>query len=337
MIRTLIVLALFCPLLAETTELDVIELNNGDRLSGEIKALDKGSLALETDYAGEIQIDWTMVKSFRSVKELIVKTDKEETLTGRVRLAETDDLVISTKQQVVTIPRERLYSLETVPEPQDYGPLENWQGGMHWGFTLSRGNTDLGTLSFTADPTRTTRQDRIAIRFAALNSRKDGERDANHLNSKTRYDRFFSDRAFVYGYFGFEKDDEANLNYRFREGTGLGFELSPADHTSLSVSGGLAFFQEKFATLEEGTETEATIRSELSSTIFEPILLTARSTLSPVLSQDRYFFDFSSGLFMPIFSNLRFGIEVINLYDSAPPEDVQNNDFRLLTTLGWTF
>ena len=41
---------------------DVVILKNGDRVTGEIKSLDRGKMSLSTDHMGTIQIEWEEVR-----------------------------------------------------------------------------------------------------------------------------------------------------------------------------------------------------------------------------------------------------------------------------------
>ena len=51
-----------------------VVLSNGDRLTGEISSLDKGKLALKTDYAGTVQIDWDKVRELDTDQQFEILT-----------------------------------------------------------------------------------------------------------------------------------------------------------------------------------------------------------------------------------------------------------------------
>ncbi|MCJ7750748.1 MAG: hypothetical protein MUQ65_06595, partial [Armatimonadetes bacterium] len=48
--------------LVSTACADTITMSNGDRLSGVVVTMQQGSLLLKTDYAGEVQLDWSQVQ-----------------------------------------------------------------------------------------------------------------------------------------------------------------------------------------------------------------------------------------------------------------------------------
>src|SRR5215470_1539742 len=45
---------------------DVVTMTNGDRITGEVKSLERGKLVLSTDHAETIEIEWDMVASVKS-------------------------------------------------------------------------------------------------------------------------------------------------------------------------------------------------------------------------------------------------------------------------------
>ena len=73
---------------------DVIWMNNGDRITGEIKQLEHGKLRLGTDSFGEIRIEWDDISRIESdfafqfertdgtrVTGIISKTPEQQTIT----------------------------------------------------------------------------------------------------------------------------------------------------------------------------------------------------------------------------------------------------------------
>lgn len=63
---------------------DVIVMNNGDRLSEEIKGIDAGVLYLSLDYVdGTISIQWSKVARLESIQRFIVRTQDGSCLAAR--------------------------------------------------------------------------------------------------------------------------------------------------------------------------------------------------------------------------------------------------------------
>src|SRR5205814_6083799 len=59
---------------------DVISFKNGDRLTGEVKSLDRGKISFDTDAAGVIKVEWD------DIEQLFSTTTYEVTLQNGERL-----------------------------------------------------------------------------------------------------------------------------------------------------------------------------------------------------------------------------------------------------------
>ncbi len=80
-------LLLAAPLLARD-KTDVIVMNNGDRLTGEIKGLDSGVLYVNMDYIlGTSSVQWSKVHHVESKQLFIVKTQDGSVYTGMLTTA----------------------------------------------------------------------------------------------------------------------------------------------------------------------------------------------------------------------------------------------------------
>src|ERR1700751_4838346 len=90
-VRTLIlsfVLLLAMPLLARD-KTDVLVMNNGDRMTCEVKGLDGGVLYVSFDYIdGTASVDWSKVARLESRQLFLVKTEDGSMYTGTLKTPE---------------------------------------------------------------------------------------------------------------------------------------------------------------------------------------------------------------------------------------------------------
>lgn len=70
---------------------DVVTVANGDAITGEIKTMASGKLAVSTDYAGTIEIKWREVREITSRYLFEVRTDEGERLYGKFALPESTE------------------------------------------------------------------------------------------------------------------------------------------------------------------------------------------------------------------------------------------------------
>ncbi len=315
----------------------VIEMKNGDRISGTVKALASGELTVETAYAGTLDIKWDLVQGFASDESVLVKFSQGKSLEGQLQLDASGEVVVRSPQRTETFPRSQLHEFGPPPREEHYKPWQAWHGDLKFGLNLSRGNTDISTISFIADPARVTPEDRISIHYASLQSHEDGRQLGAVYRLSGRYDRFFSERKFVFAQGRFERDGKATLDYRFREGGGLGYDVLSRSDVSLALTGGFFLSQERFYEEPINRGAEGSVGIELETSLLNPVHLTSRGEFNPVVSENRFFANWSSAITMPLFGNLRFGFQFLDSYDSSPAQETRKNDLQFLSTLTWGF
>jgi len=142
-----VILLLTSPLLAART--DVVELRNGDHITGEIKSLDRGLLRFKTDHMGTVSIEWQNVARVTSDQVLEVELISGQRLFGQIAAIENPGvlLVIGTTES----PKEI-----TIADTVRIAPLdetgkirERVDGYVDFGFSDSKA-TDVTQLSFDA-------------------------------------------------------------------------------------------------------------------------------------------------------------------------------------------
>jgi len=335
--KTATVSVLLIIALAGTATAGTVTLTNGDRLTGTVKSLGGEKLVLSTEYAGDIPIDWAVVRSFSASENLEIGTEGGEVLQGKITLKSESEFEIQTEQETLNFQRPQITDFGPIPEPEKTGILDSWSGGFNFGYTLSRGNTDLTNLSFALDPVRETSKDRITTHFSSLHSTENGNTNGNLWKLNGRYDRFFTENLFVYGHGSWDKDGQADLDYRFKQGGGLGYRLRVADHTDFSVGGGASALQERFTGEGGANEGTADLGFNLTSTILDPMVLTVKTGYSPFFTTNGQHLDFSVGVRIPLFAKLNIGFDLIDHYNTSPAEGKQKNDIRILSTIGWAF
>ena len=77
------------PALAQKT--DIVVLNNGDRITGEIKGLSLGQLTYSTHAASTIYLEWPKIQSVKSDKTFEIELEDGRKLVGSVRPAAKPD------------------------------------------------------------------------------------------------------------------------------------------------------------------------------------------------------------------------------------------------------
>jgi hypothetical protein len=75
---------------------DVVVLKNGDRLTGEIKGLQRGELKVKADYMAEaVRLDWARIERLESKSTFIISLVDGQLLTNVIRLLPANSVEIA--------------------------------------------------------------------------------------------------------------------------------------------------------------------------------------------------------------------------------------------------
>lgn len=83
----LLILALASTAALGAPKTDIVVFHNGDRLTGEVKGLDRGQLSLNTDAAGTVSIEWARLVSVDSRQILQIELTSGMRYTGQAAAA----------------------------------------------------------------------------------------------------------------------------------------------------------------------------------------------------------------------------------------------------------
>jgi putative salt-induced outer membrane protein len=316
---------------------DVVELRNGDRLSGDLKGLSQGKLVLVTPYAGEVKIDWKEVARFSTSAAYDVEFISGRTSYGVISMTGSGLLEISSSRHELATPLD-VAAIRVRSEPTSKpASLAKWHGAGDFGYTLTRGNSHSTQLAFQLQPERRTDKDRIRVDLQSLYSILNSSPSANGQSLETRYDRFLSPRLFAFGVGKAARDQRERVNLRSSQGGGFGLRLEPGPDTQISVFGGSTFLKEDFKGTPDQISAEALAGSELQ-TKFSPLQIATKLQVLPNLTTlGRYRTEWDANVRIPLTGGLKFGIRLFIRSDSQPQPGVKKLDSGLLSTIGFDF
>jgi hypothetical protein len=147
---------------------DEVVLRNGDKIAGEVVVLVNGKLALETPYAGVIQINWADVTSIKTDGKVKVKTATGDLVEGTPSPGAQGQLKVAAagiaEPAVIELGKETYLN-----EP----PVE-WHGRFDLAHRATDGNSHTQSFFATADGTRESDLDRFSLRVISAYSKTSG-------------------------------------------------------------------------------------------------------------------------------------------------------------------
>jgi len=233
---------------------DLIELDNGDRISGVIIEKTAGKLVVDTGYAGRIELDWSRVVRLATEQPLLFRLNEGQEVRGTLDTDDGGGMTIRTPEGGA----QPIASLGLIVEigaiPSDEPPAFEWRGQVNLAGKAVRGNTDTDSLSV---DTRAVAEKKGMQRYT-VSAGFNKEHSGGSLTKEQylldgRYDHFFSKRWFAYLGAGFEKDEFKDLNLRSVYSGGSGYQFFDTDELRISLQGGLSYTGEDFIEDEDNS------------------------------------------------------------------------------------
>ena len=326
---------------ALTARADLVTLTNGDRISGSVESLTGGKLSFKTEWAGSIQISWDAVSALESDATFEVKTKEGDVYSGSLRKS-ASTLNVRADETTETLDSPDIASIAP-PGQTEPGFWKKLEGGVDFGYSLARGNSNTTQSAFSANADYERPEYKVQSNIVSILSEPEQGPGTSRHALDTRYDRFLSKRSFLFVLGGLERNERQLLNLRTKVGGGFGRKIITTDKTALSLLGGVNFANERFRPADgikplAANNGEALAAFDLKTTKFAGIEFTFRVALHPTLTDgSRYRIESDSGFRIPIANRFTWGLSLYDRFDSQPPVPVQRNDFGLLSTLGFKF
>jgi hypothetical protein len=316
---------------------DVIQLKNGDRVTGEIKSLQKGQLEVSTDHMGTILIEWEHVDEVLSQTGQSVELTNGTRFYGTLEKPETLSFVrINTPDGAVGVSSDDIINMYPV-EPGIWDRLDiSARVGFSWDKSSKVGKYSLGMDASWRDPNFLTRgsfQTDITTQQAV----DDSQRTVFNLNHM----RFLQDKRFR-GVFGnLESNDELGIELRTLAGAGYGWIPIRSQRTLFTLMAGLAVNRERPKDGETETELEAVGSLLWDYFMFshpERNIALNLSVYPNLTDTGRYRASFDTVMKIELVKDLYFDITAYASYDNRPLSDqASQSDYGISSGLGYNF
>jgi len=329
---------------AKPTNIDVVVMKNGDRLSGEIKRIEHGLLYLEAPYiSGEqVAVDWLQVERIDSVRRFRVELDNGARLTGQVSLATSSEsgrseFSIQSGGQTVRAPRESVVEMGT-QKPNFFRQLK---GNIDFGYSYTSGNDQVqGNFDATSkfeSPTYL-----IEGQIDSTISLVSGANETNRQQLTTLLGRYFSKQDLLFAGADFLSSNQQRLDLRATFAGGYGRSFIKTPRTELTLLAGLAYNHERYdasaGQLPSHDSAESLFALRYSTFRFNRTEFSNGLQVIPSLSDPgRVRSNLNSAFTLKLVNNLHFQVNLWDTFDSQPPIKAKKNELGVSSGLGWTY
>jgi Protein of unknown function, DUF481 len=340
----MIVLLVFLSALTATAKSneDIVVLKNGDRMTGEIKGLQRGELRIKSDYMAEaVRLDWSKVQSLESKSTFMIWLVDGKLMTDVMRLVATNsneaaNFVIGKSQETI-----RVHQLDVIRiTPADRGFWRRLEGSIDFGLSFTSGNDQYQTDVAATATYRTGAHSFTASMDSAFSGQTEGTSNARNQFTFD-YRRQLNERWYVGGLLDFLRSDQQSLKLRTTVGGLIGRNLKQTERTRLSVFGGLAGAREHYSAVlgkPRDTNADGLVGLDFFTFRFSQTDIRSRLSVFPSLTTPgRMRVQSTSDLRIKIVKDLWWGFHLYENFDSKPPVAADKNDLGVSTSVGWKF
>lgn len=315
---------------------DIVALDNGDHVTGEIKSLYRGMLTLRTDYMGTLQIEWEHVTELTSKNEFEVELADGQRVYGSLRPTAEESVIEVRGAQTKKV--ELSGAVEISPFKKSF--WEQVTGSTSVGFSFAQSNV-VTTWTVAANAGYRTRHYLTTVSFDSYFNNQDGTDSTTRNELVPTVSRFFRDRWFVMGLTQFLQSDELGLQLRTTAGGAVGRHVVQSNKNILSPVGGVVYANSVFLGDTPG-RNEILALTGLQYSLFtfghhKTTLTTAFYVLPSLTDSGHFRLELNSDLRVKLFSDFYWSLSLYENFDNNPPPGGADNDFGVSTSLGWTF
>ena len=327
--------AVLAPSAAAAPKTDVVVLENGDRLTCEVKGFSRGRLTCSTDNAGTVNVYWDRIAHLTSTQLFEVETTDGLLYYGQLTSPTARRLVATAANTSIDLAMGEVIRLT----PLAAHFYQRIDGNVDLGFSLTRANNEVRyTLNSNA-----AYHGRRYLGSATLASQFTQRDDADRVsrNSLTAYGaRALRDRWFAMVLGQTQSNEELSLDLRWVAGGGAGRYALQSNATKLMLFGGLVYTTERYSDSPEHRSAEAVTGAQwdlFNARNNDYDLTTTLTGFYDITGDARVRSEFQTALRFKIFSDFTFSINGYDSYDSHPPQDGVKNDYGVTLSLGWSF
>ena len=317
---------------------DQVEMKNGDRISGVIVTVEKGSLIINTSYAVQITIKWVEVTQLRtdSPAQVVLKDDSsfegvtQPTKDGKLKLE------VEETGEAVTFILTEIQAIN--PEPP--APTRKVEVYANIGVETDRGNTVKD--QFDVDGQLLVRRDDHRVKLGA-----DIEYDITFEEvTKNKglvyleYNYLLTEQKYLFGRSLVSWDEFKDLRRRHTIDAGAGYQFLETPLTNLFAGAGLSGVAERYT--DPGGEQEFPaitwtldykrwfLNKHLQFFHNQRVYL-ALDTL------DNTFLFTRTGIRIPLYKFIRWTFQFNYDWDRIPFRDVDTSEIKFITKLGFKY
>jgi len=308
---------------------DVVVLKNGDRITGEIHQIWDGEIEIEPSYANEIFVDIAEVAYFSSDRTFEIELSDHVRFEGRFETDASGAMTLVSERGRQTIAPLEVEELEELSEDFD------WELRSDLSFSASEGNSETSDLTWQNYGRIEQGDHRHELDLSLDRATRDGDATQERTRASYQYSWFMSDRWFLSGGVGFERDPVRELDYRILPGAGVGYQFFDDADRLFEISVSAVGVSEKLGGVTEESGAGrwlARYRRQMLDGDLE--FFHDQSVFAYVVGRNNTAIETSTGIRWDVWADIYLNMQFDWDYESNPAAGAENEDRRYIIGLG---
>jgi len=312
---------------------DIVVMQNGDRITGEINQIWGNDLSVEPEYADEFVVELDKVAHIESDREFELTLDDGRVVTARLPGSGEDG-----RQTVIYDGETRSVAVTELTQIQEVDAYFDWESHIDWSSSVSQGNTESTIARVTGDATVELGDHRHIATLVVADEEVGGVKAKDQDFVTYTYNWLFGERWFLGAGASYETDPIRQLEHRRIVGAGLGMDIWNFYDRLMSFEFGLGSLDESLAGVAE-TNSVAYWKFRFSYEFGNPDLeLFHNHQVTSYLSgRDNLFAKSNTGLRYDITDLFYLTMSLIVDYESDPAPGAQSEDSTWAVGAGFEF
>jgi hypothetical protein len=316
---------------------DVVFLKNGDRITCEIKSLERGMLTVKTDSMSTVQIRWQDVDTVKSKFVFTIQDTQGQIYIGSLQ-AVADERHVNVEGPKPASDLEHM----SIVKIEELGG-SRWRrisGAADLGYSFTKAS-NITQFNFSGDLAYRAERSEAQISYSSTISTSKGETDANRNVLTLSGTRDFSGRWLIFSQVGFEHNLELQLDKRITFLGGPGYRIAQSNRSLVTVVGAASFARESYYGQEVAKNAEGffAIDAQFFKLYSPKVDITNQFSFLPnFTTRGRRRLELTSKLRIEVLKDFFVNLTFYDSYDSKPPsETATKNDYGFTTGLSWSF
>src|SRR4051794_8575457 len=319
------------------TRTDVATLGNGDRITGEVRRLERGRLEFKTDDAGTLYLEWDKLASVVAVRRVEVVTRDGRRFLGSLGPATARSIAVVSPQASMALPMSDV----TLIRPIGRAFWSTLDGSIDAGFSYTR-SSGVAQLNVNSDTIsrKPASQSRLTASLTQT-EKNDGSGRDDRGSLEASYLRYPWQRWFVSGAARFETNESLGLRLRSQVGGVVGPRLVNSNRAQLAVGAGVVVNDERGVDVAPTRNVEGIFIFRLSFYTYDrpKTNLDISAQYYPSLSNaGRQRLQLDAAVKREFWKDLFVSLNLYDTFDSRPPNAAADrNDVGIVVSIGWTY